>query len=309
MLTIENTDRISQDSIPVICAADDKYSMQLGVMVASVLDNLSKDRFLQLYVIDGNISEDNKRKISKIIGSRGSIVYLYPKEEMLHGVKISGHISIATYYRLLIPDLLPNLSKILYLDCDLVVNRNIVDLWEKDVEECFLRAVPEMSMPTFSEGIVGYEKLGYSGNEMYFNAGVLLINLQKWREQKVSEAAIRHIQEHIDDIRYWDQDGLNIALSNQWIPLEPIWNRTSHIHHYKSWQQSPFNEDIYKTLMQNPAIAHFTTKFKPWNSYNHPDKRMFYRYLDKTSWAGWRFPLWRAIWNKGIENWSRSKHA
>jgi lipopolysaccharide biosynthesis glycosyltransferase len=296
----ENADKLEL-SIPIICAADDRYSMQLATMIASILYNLPLPYSINLFIIDGGIEEVNKGKVDQMVGSRGCITYLQPSESCLQGVKVSGHVSIAAYYRLLIPDLLPHLDKVLYLDCDLVVNDNILNLWQQDVTHCWLRAVQDISVPTIGDGIAEFQSLGFSGNEPYFNSGVLLINLNEWRARKVGELATRYVQENIASIRYWDQDGLNVVISGSWEPLEPKWNRIAHVHYYSSWEDSPFEEKTYRELIDNPSIAHFTTKFKPWNSYKHPDKQLFYKYVDQTTWKGWRFSLWDAMWKRSIE--------
>ncbi|PHM05919.1 glycosyltransferase [Nostoc sp. 'Peltigera malacea cyanobiont' DB3992] len=77
-----------------------------------------------------------------------------------------------------------------------------------------------------------------------------------------------------------DQDALNAILAGKWGELEPGWNQMPYLFQYSSWQDSPFTEDVFNQLINNPDIIHFSTKDKPWhNSCNHPDKDLFFNTL------------------------------
>ena len=289
--------------ISVVCAADDNYAMPLAVMARSILANLAEDKKLLLFVIDGGIEEHNKQKIvNSLDPNRCDVKWLHPQtDELLKKVTISGHMSIVTYYRLLIPELISDeVEKVIYLDCDLIVNQDLNELWKLDLEEKYLFAVPEIRFPFIAQVLPNFDELNIPSDSKYFNAGVLLINLQKWRTDQIGLKAIQYIEKNIEHIRFWDQDGLNAVVAEKWGELEPKWNQTPFIHDYSSWKDSPFEEEPFKNAVNNPCIIHFASKFKPWNTYQYRerDKKLFHKYLDMTAWAGMRFTLWTAIYKK-----------
>ena len=289
--------------IPVVCAADDNYAMPLAVMASSVLANLAEDKKLLLFVIDGGIKEHNKRKIlNSQDANRCDVKWLNPPtDELLERMKISGHLSIVTYYRLLLPELISSeFEKLIYLDCDLVVNRDLNKLWEIDLEKNYLLAVPEIRFPYMSQILPNFDKLGLPSDCKYFNAGVLLINLEKWRTDQIGLKAIEYVEQNLEHILFHDQDALNVVLAGQWGELEPKWNQTPFIHDYSSWKDSPFDEEAFNDAINKPCIIHFASRFKPWNTYQYgeQDKKLFHKYLDMTAWRGKRFTLWMAIYKK-----------
>jgi lipopolysaccharide biosynthesis glycosyltransferase len=289
----------TQSNVTVVCAADNHYAMQLAVVLRSVLENLSKTRVLDAYIIDGGIDGNNKQKISQTLAAENCrITWLEVPDKAFADLKVNGHISTATYYRLLIPELLPDLDKVIYLDSDLIVNVDISSLWDTDISDNCLAAVVDQDLRNIKSAIVGYESLDLSGEEAYFNAGVLLMNLSIWRQEKLADRIVKFMKQYPEYIELNDQDGLNIILAAKWKALDHRWNRTMVFHSCNSWEDSPFDETTFVGLEENPFIIHCTTKFKPWNAYNHPDKKLFYKYVDMTAWRGWRFTFWDAVIQK-----------
>lgn len=294
-------------SIVVVCAADNGYAMPLAVMICSVIENLKSDCKLDLFVIDGGIKEYNKRKIIRALESaQWDVKWVQPPDGLLEKMKLSGHITVATYYRLLIPELLPRqFKKAIYLDSDLIVNEDLGKLWNIDMGENYLLAVQDTSIPYVSSpgGLVNYKELGILPNHKYFNAGVLVINLEKWRAERIDAKVIKYLEQNRDCVRWWDQDGLNAVLVGKWRELDPRWNQTPAIYSYPSWRDSPFPEKIYSAILNNPYIIHFASASKPWNSRDkHPATNLFFQYLDMTAWSGWRLTFWRRLWRRLVRD-------
>ncbi|MGK7893397.1 MAG: glycosyltransferase family 8 protein, partial [Xenococcus sp. (in: cyanobacteria)] len=147
---------------------------------------------------------------------------------------------------------------------------------------------PYVSSPN---GLIKYKELGLKENDKYFNSGVLVINLDKWRSDNLSEEVIKFIQINRESIRWADQDGLNAILVNKWGELDQRWNQTSMIHKYSCWQESPFTEEVYNNTLNEPYIIHFSSQIKPWHfkvTYKCPNEDLFFEYLDRTAYSGWR---------------------
>ena len=305
----------SDESIVVVCAADDNYAMPLAVMARSIVENLSNNWKLILFIVDGGIKDCNKQKILKSLHSEKCEIHFIPKPEfLLHEIEaaynhlqekedatgILKHLSSASYYRLLISELLPNqFEKAIYLDCDLVVNGRLDQLWRSELGENYVLAVQDTLIRYVSNhlGLLNYKELNIPASTKYFNAGVLVINLKKWRDDGITTRAIEYLKQNIEYIRFHDQDILNALLADQWGELDPRWNLLlPHALAYSSWKESPFSEDVYNTLIQNPYIIHYASELKPWNSRHPRLKEHFFHYVDTTAWSGWRLTLWRRVW-------------
>ncbi|MBD2445795.1 glycosyltransferase family 8 protein [Nostoc sp. FACHB-152] len=296
----------------IVCAADDNYAMPLAVTVRSASENLSNDHRLVVFVIDGGIKKHNKEKILRSLPSdRCEVNFILAPEYLLanlkeahqycakHGITLNTHVSIASYYRLLIPELLPkHIDKVIYLDCDLVVEKNLGELWQVDLGENYLLAVQDMWIGYVSDprGLLNYKELGIPPNTKYFNAGILFLNLKKWRDNSVTEKALEYTKQNKDYIRFHDQDVLNGMMVGKWGELDPRWNMTPGIYDYPSWRESPFSEEEYNQIIHDPYILHFAT-LKPWKSRwtRNEFKANFFKYLNLTAWAGWKLTLWRRL--------------
>lgn len=289
--------------ISTVCAADNAYAMPLAVVLKSILVHLNARQKANFYIIDGGITKRNKQRILKGLDlERCQVHWLNPLKSKLSSLRINSCMSVAAYHRLLVAELLPeSLDKIIYLDSDLVVLNDLEKLWEIDVGNNYILAAQDIGIGYVSSelGLENYQALGLEADCKYFNSGVMVINLNKWRTDSVGPKVIEYIQQNPQFIRWYDQDGLNALLAKNWGELPPQWNRTPQIYHYPSWHESPFEESAYNSLIKQPSIIHFaTTGRKPWNDSHYPDGDIFYKYLDMTDWAGWRYNLWRALQHK-----------
>jgi lipopolysaccharide biosynthesis glycosyltransferase len=304
-------DTKNEQEIAVVCAADNNYAMPLAVTMRSALEHLATNRKIVLFIIDGGISVHNCRKILKSLKSDRCEVRWLPKpDDRLCGadILISGHITIATYYRLFIVELLPKgYKKVIYLDCDLVVKVDLGRLWDADIEDYYLLGVQDYKVPYVSSplGLTNYRELGLSPDCKYFNAGVFALDLQKWQNDRLTEKAIKYIQEHKEHIRFWDQDVLNALLAGKWGELDLRWNHHGVLSAKEQewlWQGSIFPEDISKYQHYQPYIIHYASYKKPWNTLEKsPRNDEFINYLDKTAWSGWRFTFWHWNWKRLLE--------
>ncbi|MBE9233102.1 glycosyltransferase family 8 protein [Cuspidothrix issatschenkoi LEGE 03284] len=300
---------LSTDNEPIIvvCASDNNYAMPLAVTVRSALVNLKSQRKILLFIIDGGIKNHNKQKILQSISIDNCEIKFIPKPdswldlmkfdnlEKKHWLSVSG----AAFYRLMIAELLPKqFDKAIYLDCDLVVRGNLEELWTNDLADNYILAVQNLRIPYVSSpwGLLNYKELGISPDTKYFNSGVLVINLKKWRDDKMTIKAIEYLNKNKEYIRMHDQDGLNALFANQWGELDPRWNVPPYITDiYPSWADSLFSEEVYNVLISEPYIIHYLTDKKPWTSRHTPLKDYFFHYLDMTAWSGWRLTTWRRL--------------
>lgn len=303
----ETTDQ----SIAIACAADENYAMPLAVTVHSLLTHLNHGATLTLFILDGGITASQKRRILKSIDpERAEVNWIQPFRN-LGNLPISEKYPPSTYYRLLLPQVIPDsLKKIIYLDTDIVVKGDLKQLWDIDLQSQYALAVQDICHRYISQTHhLDAEKFGISSDCKYFNSGVMVINLEKWRSERIGERTLEFIQQYPECILFADQDALNISLAGMWGELDPRWNQMHAIHEYSSWQESIYQEDVYEQVIHHPYIVHYTTPPKPWQKgCKHPQQDLFFRYLDLTAWHGWRNTIWRRLWNRIKRRSVQSRH-
>ncbi|MGG3888368.1 glycosyltransferase family 8 protein [Metabacillus fastidiosus] len=251
----------------IVTATSDNYAKPLGVMLNSLLENLENKDNVNIFIIESNISNNNKLKLEKI-GERFNIQvkFIAIDDNLFNSFKRKfKRITKEAYYRIMIPELLSNhITKALYLDCDMIVRKDISKLWNINIDNYFLAAVEDLGILKKS-----IKRLSLPQGSSYFNSGLLLINLQKWRENNISTKVIQFIKNNHEIIKFMDQDPLNSILYDKWLKLEYEWNYTTG--HQK------------KIKIDDSAIIHFTGNKKPWNS-EHPYKQEYLKYLSSSAW-------------------------
>ena len=291
------------EPIAIVCGADDNYAMPLAVTVYSALANLKPGWSVELFIVDGGIQAEKKHRIERVVGTSSAPVNLrWARVDMNAIADLPTHewINTTTYLRLFIPDIVPaNINKALYLDSDLQVERSITELWDQDLDGRALASVQAYGTPTvsFPLGIEKYKELGCPSDTPYFNAGVLLLNLDRWRNEKISDQVITYLREYREHVKMVDQEGLNAVLADGWKQLDLRWNVMSHLVNFDDWPESPFKEKVRpqrEELMSEPYIYHFAGGSKPWQiGCNHPAQLQWIGYLWE---SGWFTPAERVRW-------------
>lgn len=300
----------------VVLAADDRFAMPLAATVRSALDHLSPDVTLRMVILDGGISPDSKQRLLRSWpAGRFSVQWIKVDDSALAGSPVSGHVNIVSYYRILIPRLLPDdVHRVIYLDSDLIICGDLARLWQHDLAGHACLAAQDPSAPYMDSSIAvdnlaesgpfigchrpvpNYHALGLSAKAPYFNAGVLLLDLDTWRREDLSGRLIACLEQNKGHVQWWDQYALNVVLAGRWGWLDPRWNQGSHIYRYPTCEQSPFDRASFDQQRDDPYIVHFTTRHKPWRaSCQHPLKQRFFDTVDRTQWAGCRPPLARVM--------------
>jgi lipopolysaccharide biosynthesis glycosyltransferase len=252
------------ERIHIVVATNNKYVKHLAVMLTSLFEQTNRP--ISLYVIDGNLSSENKQKLHNALKSfQVELAFLTVEDSLFQDVVVRYHLSKETYYRIAIPALLPkDVRKVLYLDCDLIVKEDIANLWDVNIEKYHLGAVQ------IPGKVLRFEELSIPESAGYFNAGVLLINLKKWRDNQTSEKVLHYMRKNPEKLKFMDQDALNAVLHEKWLKLDPKWNYQVHRSHHQRF---------------DPAIIHYTTDKKPWNSWHNPKfKDEYLKYAKKTIW-------------------------
>ncbi|MDX2099948.1 MAG: glycosyltransferase family 8 protein [Leptolyngbyaceae cyanobacterium bins.59] len=253
----------------VLFCFDRNYEQHFGVAVTSLI--LNNAAHLQgIYIITDHISPELKAKLEALTQKHKVTFYPYEidgKKAEVDKFKIFAHVSAAACYRLLIAEILPpDLEKVLYLDSDLVVNGDLSELYNLDVSNYPVAA--------FGGKVRTTKQRLQLKNDYYFNSGVLLINLNLWRQQKVGLRAIDIIKNDPESVLLPDQDAINKVVDGNFLLLDKKWN--SQVDSYEF--QSQVDGDS--------VIVHYIGSLKPWQGWcMAPEKDLYWSYLKKSPWS------------------------
>ncbi len=261
-------------TINICFCIDENYVCQLGAVLLSLVDS-NKQNKVNIFVLSNGVTEHSKQRLAKTIESIEyfEITFVNSQDKSVNELEAGGHISSATYIRFEIPALLKNIDKVLYLDADLVITDDLSDFWNVELDDNYVAAVEN---PFFNR----YKSLGISPEFGYFNAGVLLMNLKRWRESNVQQKAVEFLNNNKAVCEMFDQDALNAVFNGNWIKVPLRWNlQTIYLRRKKSL--SNLSDEISKAY-RSPGIIHYSSSSKPWDFLDpHPKTKDFDKFASQ----------------------------
>lgn len=264
--------------INICFSSDNNYIKHLTVAIASILKNANETDTLYFYILDGGISSENKNKILELTKIKSfNITYIEMDYSIFKKMpNYSSYISMATYFRFMISTLLPNVNKIIYMDCDIVVCESLKELFEEDISKY---------------AIAGIEDIGYYYHRrllkrevysFYINAGVILMNLDMWRKNNIENQLFNFVKNSKEKLVHNDQDILNMVLNTTSKALDLKWNvQDSFFRVCKNMEYHYLKKSIIKAV-KNPGIIHYTGVLKPWNNPYIDGAELYFKYLQNT---------------------------
>ena len=277
----------------IVLATDNNFVQHCGVAMISILKN---NKYVHIYLLTEGLSAENEAVLRDLVTTNGGtidvclvpsdIVKYFPMSKLA-----SSHISIATYYRLFITSLLPDdVSRVIYLDCDMVITGSLDELWNTSIDGYALGAVYQNN--GWSDHVKSWERLNIPRKEGYFNAGGLLMNLEFLRKDNFQEKAIHYINDNISNIVSHDQDVLNALYYKKVKPLSCRWNYIPLFMKKLNSSMFPAKFDYIedaKVVGNRPIVIHYVSKPKPWQfGCIHKFKSEYYKYLSYTPWRLYR---------------------
>jgi len=245
----------------LVCAADDRYAMPMAITLYSALSNFSGGR-IAVHILNGGMTAKSRQRIQKVLAPFDASICWHQPQDDLSNLPVSGHVSPSTYLRLIIPELLPStIGKAIYLDCDVLVDADLAELWRADLGDRYFLAFKER--PMSAAPLSKCPALSFSPDAGYFNAGVLMMNLDRMRADRISERAISFVRQWPAYARFADQDALNAVAIGRWSEIDRRWNtfvkgdfryRRGVILHFKG-PRKPWREPRYfQGHQKRPAL-------------------------------------------------------
>ena len=250
-------------NINIAFSINDSYVKPLNTVVYSILENNPRDNF-DIYILCNSLTNKNKRSIHKITELKNNvkikIIEISKHKELFNDIRLTiDYISIETYYRYILADVLPNIDKILYLDADILVGKNISSLFNIDIDDYYIAAVKDdyithLEVKNNRNKKTKYLKtIEFSDNDLYINAGVLLMNLNRMRSDNKIKELFDNTAKWGEKIAFQDQDIINITFKGD---IKEIGNEFNYTDIAKR-DEGKQPEEI--------VIIHYNGKHKPWN--------------------------------------------
>lgn len=252
----------------IVLAADECYCDKVMTTIKSICFH---NRDITFYLFNNDISKEWFDYLNVFLTQIGcQIVDVKINAKQLKGYKTLKHISSeATYYRYFISEFIPD-DKVLYLDCDLVVNGKLDSFYELELKEYFVAATVDNIAKYFH-------------NKINFNAGVLLINNRLWKQENITQKAITLSDQIVEELSDSDQGILNILFENRWLCIDNIANYLVGA----EYECVRYNRTkLIQRPKNTPLILHFNTEYKPWLSdYYDLPFRNYYWYYNQLEWS------------------------
>lgn len=257
--------------------------MPLAVMLQSAAGNLAEGSSVDAHVVSDGLSSRTRDRVESSLPAAMRVHWVPRTTVEFAGFPRWGRMSLGTYHKTTLGSWLPpDVGRAIWIDCDVLVSGDLTALWRtpmggRTALACTDRVVPRIGA-TF--GVAGWRDLGLPPDAPYFNAGIMLVDVNRWRERDTERRSNDYLRRFGPRVWFWDQESLNAALAGDWGPLDDGWN----------WPPD-------RRLPRAPAgradgfpwIVHFSGNIKPWRI---PGRGRFFaeydRWLARTAWAGTR---------------------
>ncbi len=265
----------SKNNVAIMTMSSNEYAPYLGVYLQSILNCASSNNNYDILVFERNITERNKKLLHTICdGHKNVSLRFINMNAKMAGITFyvaAQHFAVEAYYRVLLPWLLPNYKKIIATDCDLIVMRDLADLYNEDITEVAIGAVRDYMYGAMLNGLFEADpELEYSEKTLklknpynYVNTGVLLLNMPLLRSMFTEKEVISFCQKQ--KFHFQEQDVINVLMDGKIKYLDLRWNSLVSSNKDAIRAMDNFlSENAAIQLKYPPFIYHYYTHPKPW---------------------------------------------
>ena len=272
------------EPIHIACASDDRYVAHTAAMLHSVRWH-APDAQLRVHFLSGpEPSSKPRAKLATMARElRLELSWVDVPEALVSGLPARDYLSRVVWYRVFMPELLPSLDRVLYLDSDVIALDSIAPLWTEPLDNDYFAAVTNVVPKHFAQRA---ELLGLPGAKEYFNLGVALWNLKLMREDRFTDSVLRYARENLSKLLWLEQDAINALFWRRRRPLHPRWNCQNGIY-FQSWGAALLDPKEMQEALEAPALLHFEggTFVKPWHFLStHPLRERYWFHRRYTPW-------------------------
>ncbi|WP_428074354.1 glycosyltransferase [Candidatus Avelusimicrobium aviculae] len=256
------TGNMQQKIIPIVYATNKNYSIPCSVAIKSLIDKADKHKKYAIFVLHTELDIADISMLENLATPNVSIETIKLNLAQMISSNVlytTAHYSKEMYYRILIPELLKQFDKVIYLDCDILVRNDISKLYEIDISNYVVGAVIN---PVFQSQKYIKDILDVSV-EKYFNSGVLIINNKKFNELHLKQKCLDLLKVK-QNLKFPDQDLLNIICKDNVLYLDAKWNY-QWAFEISGVPVPLYCREAYKMASKNPNIVHYSSNRKPWN--------------------------------------------
>lgn len=309
------------EDVSAFISFDNPFTIAAAALIGSILQHKSLDYKLNLYISNVGVRGGYIGRLNQMVRHRPDVNLIWLKPDEARRRKLQQlyanaetHYPPAAYSRLIIGDLLPNdVTKVIYLDVDMILRTDIARLWavpmngmvalaaidplvaaKGSMALCGVPTKPSEKDHRYSDHLArlvasyGLSDLSFDGDDTYFQSGILVIDLDRYR---ALDCATRLIEttDRMNNLSFPDQDALNIVLRKKIGTLDPRWNMVATLYDLKDGGASPYGPEVMDKLLRDPWVVHFTSRPKPWHlGCSHPFLHEWQKALEPSAWSGWR---------------------
>lgn len=272
-------------SINVVMTTDENYAGFLPTVATSIGQFLPRDTVLHVHVLHDGLATETRAEIARRVEKTGNVRFHDVSSAMKidwNQIRTLPYLNNSTLLRLHLDECIPaGVARVVYLDCDILVNADLWELFSRDMDGKTVAAVPDEFTP--DGNIEVGNALGAIGKSLglYFNSGVFVVDLEKWRAGEVGRRAREVLDSNPWGFRFPVQDALNFVLHDDWSELPASWNRLVSVH-----RGVPSGRAVDE-MLKNSQIIHFVGKTKPWHA-EYPAGLLKERYAKTAADSGWR---------------------
>ncbi len=263
-----------KDALQIVFSSDERYAPHLGVALASLIATSAPSTRAVIRVLDGGISPANRRRLHRVTrrgGNRFQLEFIRPDDGWVRDLPLRHYYRVPVYYRYWMHrSMPPEIGRVLYLDCDMVVRRDLTELYTADLGGRPVGAALDKYLHEAPRRVPGWPVHARD----YFNTGMLVMDLAAWKASGCSESMRDLLEQNPGHFLVPDQDAFNLACRGQVRELSFAWN-----------YQIVSSPDA--DLPLEPWIVHYLGDVKPWNFWNTHPLRHCYREMRRRT--PWRF--------------------
>lgn len=271
------------EALELACAARRDYVPHCAAMLHSVLS--VAERPVRIHFLHGpDLRRSDSSRLERMVGEGGGeIAFRAISRQRVAGLPTLDFLPASHWYRVFLPELLPQVDRLLYLDADAIAVESLEELWGTELAGHLLAAVTNVFQPDHA----GHPaRLGLRDPHAYFNTGVMLLDLERWRREECTAALLDYARSAAAKLGFPEQDAINVVLGERRLPLHPRWNLMNSILLF-SWAADAFGAEAVREAIERPAIRHFEgpSVNKPWHLLcERADRELYMSHRRQTPW-------------------------